>query len=421
MLARRVALLIATGDHADPLLRRLRAPAKDVSALAEVLSDPEIGDFTVRTVVDQSRQEVEEAIEDAFATRKPGDIVLVYFSCHGIKDMHGRLYFAASNSRHDRLASSTAVSSTFVNEQMERSRASAKVALLDCCYSGAFAKGLAPKSGPAGDLANQICGKGSYVITATNALEYAYEDADIIEESTVSSTFTDLIVRGLRSGQADSDGDGQVSPEDLFWYLDKQFQSTGQPQTPTSFCSGVQGSVAIARALGHVHRNAHKTPSAAADVRRHLRDLEVRYASIRDVLPSGGRRTALLDDIAAQASAVWVRAEELGLLAPRVTSFPDDDEAARIVTLALCGRIEHPDAAVTTAIVEAIQHPRSTFEQYWALRTATSVVDYLPRESLPPLREAAQEIMDSVATKTNSNRASLARHLLDHTSPDRAT
>jgi hypothetical protein len=415
-----VALLIATGDYADPLLRRLRAPTRDVSALAEVLSDPAIGDFTVRTVVNQGRQNVEEAIEDAFAARKPGDIVLVYFSCHGIKDLHGRLYFAASNSRHDRLAS-TAISSAFVNEQMERSRANAKVALLDCCYSGAFAKGLAPKSGPTGDLANQICGKGSYVITATNALEYAYEDAHIVDESAESSVFTDVLVHGLRTGSADWDGDGQVSPEDLYWYLDKQFRSTGRPQTPTSFSSGVQGTVAIARAPGHPQRNAHDTQSAAAEVQRHLRDLEVRYASIREVLPSGGRRTALLDDIAAQASAIWVRAQQLGLITPRVASFAHDDDAARIITLALCGRIEHPDTAVTAAIVDGIRHSRSAFEQYWALLSATSVVNYLPQESLSSLREAAQEVMDSITTPENSNRASLARQLLANTSPDHET
>lgn len=74
-MAQRVALLIATGDYRDPLLSRLRAPAQDVQALAEVLSDPDIGDFaTVHTVVDRSRQDVEEAIEDCLADRKPGDI-----------------------------------------------------------------------------------------------------------------------------------------------------------------------------------------------------------------------------------------------------------------------------------------------------------------------------------------------------------
>lgn len=412
-----MALLIATGDYTDPLLSRLRAPAQEVRALAEVLADPQIGDFDVRTVVDRSRQDVEEAIEDTFVGLKPGDIALVYFSCHGVKDMHGRLYFAAANSRHDRLAS-TAISSVFVNEQMERSKASAKVALLDCCYSGAFAKGLAPKSGPSGDLANQICGRGSYVITATNALEYAYEESGLVEEGAVSSAFTDILVRGLRNGLADTDGDGWVSPEDLFWYLDRQFQSAGGPQTPTSFSSGVQGSVAIARAPGHPPSTSDEPSAAVADVERVLHDLEVRYKTIRDVLPGGGRRTALLDDIPAQAGAISVRAQQLGLLAPRLASFRDADDAARVVTLALCDRAERPDASVTAVLVDGIAHSRSAFEQYWALCAATAVMHELSTECRLRLREATQESVDA---GIGANRGHLARHLLAHIPPGRQT
>lgn len=415
--ARRVALLIATGDYSDPLLSRLRAPAQDVQALSEVLSDPGIGDFaTVRILVDRSRQDVEEAIEDCLADRKPGDIALVYFSCHGVKDMYGRLFFAASNTRVDRLAS-TAVSSTFVNEQMERSRASAKVALLDCCYSGAFAKGLAAKTGPPGDLANQICGRGSYVITATNGLEYAYEGPDILEEHAVASSFTDVLVRGLRSGQADSDGDGQISPEDLFWYLDRHFRSAGLPQTPTSFSSGVQGSVAIAKARGHTIGIADDS-GAAADLQRRIRDLEIRYTSIREVLPSGGRRTALLDDIAGQAGALAAAAQRLGLLSPRLASFDQDDDGTRVVTLALCARLERPDAPAVAAIADGIRNSRSAFEQYWALNAATSVLPGLSRQHRLSLRAVAEEMLASRVVQRSGDRVVLAQRLLGHVAPD---
>jgi Caspase domain len=411
----RVALLIATGEYSDPLLRRLRAPAQDIDALATLLTDPDVGDFAaVHTVVDRPRQEVEEAIENAFADRRPGDIVLVYFTCHGVKDPLGRLYFAASNTRHDRLAS-TAVSSAFVNEQMERSRASAKVALLDCCYSGSFAKGLAPKAGLAGDLTNQICGRGSYVITATDSLEYAYEGSSLTEDNAVSSSFTEVLVQGLRSGRADWDGDGLVSPEDLFWYLDKEFQVAGRPQTPTSFSSGVQGAVAIAKAPRHA-RPAEQGAAAADDLRRMLRDLEVRYSSIREVLPSGGRRTALLDDIPPRAGALSVTAQQLGLFAPRLASFTEDSEGARIVTIALCDRVEQPTGPVVAVLVDGIRNSRSAFEQYWALSVATSLLYRLAPEHRTALRDAARAMIDSGIAGADSNRVQLAGYLLNHPS-----
>lgn len=340
-----------------------------------------------------------------------------------MKDLHGRLYFAASNTRHDRLAS-TAVSSAFVNEQMERSRASAKVALLDCCYSGAFAKGLTPKSAPTGNLAGQICGRGSYVITATNSLEYAYEGTGITEDHAMSSSFTELVVTGLKTGRADWDGDGLISPEDLYWYLDKEFRSAGKPQTPTSFSSGVQGAIHIAQARRV--RDARSEPvretgldvSARHEVDRHLRDLEVRYASIREVLPSGGRRTALLDDIPAEAGAVSARAQRVGLLAPRVRSFVDDSDAARVVTLALCERVEEPAQPVAEAIVDAITHSRSAFEQYWALHAGCALMRRLSPECRSLVRDAAQAMLDSGIAATSTNRVSLAHSILNHPDTD---
>src|SRR5437868_5367002 len=135
----RYALLVAAGEYDDPALSRLRAPNQDVSRLAAILEAPEIGGFTsVEVLQDPTHADVRQAVEELLADRLRGDLVLVYFSCHGIVDRLHRLYFAASNTRQARPAS-TAVSRSFVNEQLEACAAGAKVLVLDCCYSGAFA------------------------------------------------------------------------------------------------------------------------------------------------------------------------------------------------------------------------------------------------------------------------------------------
>ena len=55
-----------------------------------------------------------------------------------------RLYFATAST--DRvLLRATAVSDTFVNDVIQHSRARSTVLILDCCHSGAFAKGLAAR------------------------------------------------------------------------------------------------------------------------------------------------------------------------------------------------------------------------------------------------------------------------------------
>ena len=41
--------------------------------------------------------EVNLAVEEFFADREPDDLLLVHFSCHGVKDEDGELYFATPN------------------------------------------------------------------------------------------------------------------------------------------------------------------------------------------------------------------------------------------------------------------------------------------------------------------------------------
>lgn len=52
MDARPAALILVSYDYQDPGLRRLPAQ-KDAEALARVLRDPKIGDFDVRTLLNE--------------------------------------------------------------------------------------------------------------------------------------------------------------------------------------------------------------------------------------------------------------------------------------------------------------------------------------------------------------------------------
>jgi len=123
----RYALLVAAGEYEDPGLSRLRGPGQDVSRLAALLEAPEVGGFdSVEVLQDVSDADVRAAIENVLADRLRDDLVLIYFSCHGIVDRMRRLYFATANTRQARPAS-TAVSRSFVNEQLESSPARAKV------------------------------------------------------------------------------------------------------------------------------------------------------------------------------------------------------------------------------------------------------------------------------------------------------
>ncbi len=207
MSGTRVALLVGCSDYEDPKFRQLPAPVQDVDALTRVLADPTIGDFTVDTLRNEPSAAVSEQIEGFFANRKPDDLLLLYFSCHGVLDPRGQLYFVAANTKKERL-DSTGISARRVKEQMDQSRSQRIVLLLDCCYSGAFARGLTRRSAGPEEILEQLGGRGRVVITASDKMEYAYE-----------SMFTNAVVRGLETGAADLDGDGQVSVYELYRYV----------------------------------------------------------------------------------------------------------------------------------------------------------------------------------------------------------
>jgi uncharacterized caspase-like protein len=204
----RSALIVASDDYTDPGLRRLRAPASDAHALAAVLQDPEIGGFQVRTLLNQPAHEVNEAVEEFFADRRPDDLLLVHFSCHGVKDEGGELYFATANTKLRRLGA-TAVAAEFVNRRMGRSRSRRVVLLLDCCYAGAFERGMTARAGTGVGIEEQFGGRGRAVITASSAMEYAFEGDELADAREVApSVFTSALVEGLVTGEADRDQDG---------------------------------------------------------------------------------------------------------------------------------------------------------------------------------------------------------------------
>jgi hypothetical protein len=238
----RAALVIATARYDDPELRELRSPVRDAHDLAAVLGDPAIGGFTVTTVIDQTDAQVRLAITEFLDARGPQDTVLVYLSCHGIQDQPGRLYFAATNTLKAR-PRATAVKSADVLDELDECRARQQILILDCCFSGAFGHGGKGEL----DLERQLLGhgRGRVVLTASRAYEYSFEGKPLGKTVPAGSVFTTGFVEGLRTGSADSDGDGYIAWDEAFAYADQYVLASGFRQTPQQWLSGGEGAKII--------------------------------------------------------------------------------------------------------------------------------------------------------------------------------
>jgi hypothetical protein len=265
MAGRRFALIVATDEYLDPGLAKLRSPATDAEALAGVLADPEIGDFEVDVLRNGTSSAIAEHVDSLLNAGKLDDLIVLHFSCHGIKDDSGELYLAATNTRPG-LLPSTAVDASLVNRLMRRSRAQRAVLFLDCCFGGAFERGLVPRAAGVIDVADQFRqredglggGRGRVVITASNAMEFAFEGTNLADAAASRpSIFTGALVEGLRTGAADHDQDGVVSLGELYEYVFERVRDVTPSQTPGKWEFGLQGDLVLAK---NPHRMVRPAP-----------------------------------------------------------------------------------------------------------------------------------------------------------------
>jgi tetratricopeptide (TPR) repeat protein len=261
---RRSALLVATDRYEDEGFTQLRAPAGDAAALAEVLGDPEIGGFEVQPpLLNQPEGVVRREIDGFLDSARLGDTVLLYISGHGVLSQNGQLFFAMVDTLLGRLRS-TAVPGSFVHDVMTHSRAHRKVLILDCCHSGAFTRGMSPKSDRQVHVGDRFQGRGHVTLTASDELEYALEE-DHVESlggAQANSLFTRLLVEGLRSGEADVNGDGLVSVDELYEYVFDHMRGRTANQTP-GIEGVVRGEIIIASARIRARPDPAGEPAAA--------------------------------------------------------------------------------------------------------------------------------------------------------------
>jgi uncharacterized caspase-like protein len=239
------ALIIANTEYKDPKLAKLAAPANDAEALARVLQSPELAAFEeVKTLINETEPKTRRTIAEFFVNRHTDDLLLLYFSGHGIRDEHGRLYLATKDTDHT-LLNATAIPADFVTQAMNNSHASQHVLILDCCNSGAFAAGTkAEKDANMGiGSAFEGTGCGRVVLTATDATQFAWE-GDKITGKPCGSVFTQNLVKGLE-GEADRDGDSVIDVDDLYAYAFEKTVKQNRKQTPQKWTYREQGKLIL--------------------------------------------------------------------------------------------------------------------------------------------------------------------------------
>jgi hypothetical protein len=320
--AQRKALIVANDEYENEGLKHLLSPAADAKALGNVLRDPDIGDFDVQVASNQPSYVIQAQIEDFLSESHPEDVLLLHFSCHGLKSESGELFFAARNTRPNRLGS-TAISADFVQRCMRASRSRSIVLLLDCCYGGAFSQGVRVRAGeninvldafPGGRLGG---GRGRAVITASSAMEYAFEGDHLAEDSLPRpSVFTKALVDGLSTGDADRDEDGWISLNELYEYVFDKVREQNPHQTPSRDVE-MQGEMYVARSRRQRIQAAPLPPGLDAATKD--QNMYTRRGAVNEL------RSRLLSDNLPAAAGAW---KALTVLANDIKYVADEARAA---------------------------------------------------------------------------------------------
>ncbi|HYX15877.1 MAG TPA: substrate-binding domain-containing protein [Nostoc sp.] len=230
-MVNKVALLIGVSEY-EPDLNALPGSVKDVDAMQRVLVNPEMGEFAetnITVLKNPQRQGMEDAIHRLYADRHRDDLVLFYFSGHGIKDERGNLYLSTRNTRKEngKLVKPSAVAASFLHECINDCRSQRQVIILDCCFSGAIAQGMTVRDDGIVNVQEQLGGKGRAILTSSTSTQYSFAP-----EGAELSIYTRYLVEGIETGAADHDEDGWISVGGLHDYASIKVQEAAPAMTP---------------------------------------------------------------------------------------------------------------------------------------------------------------------------------------------
>ncbi len=245
------ALLIGISEYQSKSLKSLPGVAKDIETMQRVLLDSKIGGFDdVKLLPNPDSDTMRSHIEQLFLHKaQKDDIVLLYFSGHGYKHEDGDLFFVSHTTQIDSegvLTIGTAVEAKFIHERyMSRSKSKRQVLILDCCFSGAFAKDMSAKEAVVvsinKEIEAQLGGEGRAVLTSSTATQVSFEDAG-------GGVYTRYLVEGIEKGAADSDNNGVITVDELHEYAKRKVQEAKPAMKPEIYAVGEGYKIHLANA-----------------------------------------------------------------------------------------------------------------------------------------------------------------------------
>ncbi len=197
----------------------------DAYRMYAFLKSPEGGalpDEQISILIDEdaTKHKIIQQLEQLSTNAGPNDLILLYFSGHGIKGAFLPIDFVNGKRQ---------LKHTEIAAILDKSKAKNKLVIADACHSGSW---LTPKGGKKPLLEKY------YETLATSRPGTALIMSSKSEETSLESSglrqgvFTHFLIRGMK-GEADDNADSLVSVQELFRFVSKGVREyTGNRQSP---------------------------------------------------------------------------------------------------------------------------------------------------------------------------------------------
>lgn len=212
----------------------LKYTKSDAFYLYAHLRSPEGGALPadqIRLLVDENatHRNIIMAMKDIYLRADENDVVLFYFSGHGLQGAFLPVDYDGFENRLEHHE---------IRDALLATRARHKLVIADACHSGSLSSGISAGQGLAAkgmdeklaryyEALNEAHG-GTALFLSSKGIEYSLEDGGLR-----SGVFSHFLIRGLE-GEADNNNDDMVTISELFNFVHRETRTyTGNQQTPT--------------------------------------------------------------------------------------------------------------------------------------------------------------------------------------------
>ncbi len=213
---------VASYDHM-PALRYTDDDAYRFFAFLKSLEGGALPDEQVRILIDEeaTRENLLGTLQEVFDKAGPNDLVLFYFSGHGLNGSFLPIDFDGYNNKvgHEEIAA-----------LFNKCKAKYKLCIADACHSGSI---FAMRSGEPEPVLSQYYQTLSKAVSGTALIMSSKADETSLESAGLrQGVFSHFLIRGLK-GEADKSKDKIVSVQEIYEYIYENVRAyTGNRQSP---------------------------------------------------------------------------------------------------------------------------------------------------------------------------------------------